>query len=652
MSPRKKDRRHRPLEMETLEDRRTMSVAAVSLRVDGKDTGNVGATFSDQSATGRYVVFRSLATNLVAGQQDPNFGTSDIFRRDRLTGKTELVSAVRRSTTKTGNGPSFNAYISPNGRWVAFESSANNLVPGDTNSQGNDIFVRDMTKKTTFIVNLNRQNRTTSGADNSIRESDQTDGRFVTDNGRVVFQSNDSNLVAGDNNNSPDVFVRDVLGRKTFLANVNSNEQTGNGKSEHGVLSANGRFVAFESRARNLDGPTDNFNTKIFLRDLTKGTTKLVSNNDLRSAQIDSAGSFLPQISANGLVVTFLSDRRLSTVDEDNSDQDVYVRDIRKAKPDLVSISTTNGPANSTSFDPNISDDGRFVVFSSFASNLATTDKDPSTPQADNKDVFQRNVVTGKTTLVSFNFQGTRSAFGESRDIAVSSNGRFVTWESQSLNLVRNFRDGSPGNGFAYDIFRRDMVTRKTALVNGRLGSAVQSSNEGANFPVISADGRYVTFHSTSTNLIRRDTNSGNGGRQTDVFASAAAYRSPQAGEAATSAMLAADEPTGERRGAPDFFILPVEDGDASVGDDTGDPMVIWIGVLPGENDPADVPFDDDSYSDPTDSVIGGEEEFIDPIIWDEDPAGESGEEDPGFTADEDDLDVMYAIAWGQAEEE
>ena len=122
MSPHsQKDRRRRPLEVETLEDRSVMSVAAISLRVDGTDTGNTGATFSDQSATGRYVVFRSSSTNLVKGMVDGNGFNSDVFRRDRLTGKTELVSAIRGNPLKAGDRPSFSAYISPNGRWVAFE---------------------------------------------------------------------------------------------------------------------------------------------------------------------------------------------------------------------------------------------------------------------------------------------------------------------------------------------------------------------------------------------------------------------------------------------------------------------------------------------------------------------------------------------------
>jgi len=112
---------------------------------------------------------------------------------------------------------------------------------------------------------------------------------------------------------------------------------------------------------------------------------------------------------------------------------------------------------------------------------------------------------------------------GESRNIAVSGNGRIVSWESQSRNLTTGFQERNDPV-FAFDIFRRNMVTGQTTLVTGRLGSATQSSNNGANFPVVSRDGRYVTFHSTSTDLISRDTNSVNGGMQTDVFASGAAY--------------------------------------------------------------------------------------------------------------------------------
>ena len=105
----RRNRRYRTIGMEPLESRAMLSVAAISLRTDGVDTGNVGSPFSQQSADGRYVVFRSSATNLVSGVRDVNGFNSDIFRRDRLTGKTELVSVSRLGQNRTPNQPSFNA---------------------------------------------------------------------------------------------------------------------------------------------------------------------------------------------------------------------------------------------------------------------------------------------------------------------------------------------------------------------------------------------------------------------------------------------------------------------------------------------------------------------------------------------------------------
>ena len=234
-----------------------------------------------------------------------------------------------------------------------------------------------------------------------------------------MFQSQASNLVAGDNNGHRDVFVRDIVGNKTYLVNVNNAGAAGQGPSDHGVINADGRYVAFESTARNLIANDFNFNRKIFFHDLQTRTTKLVSNNDLQSPYLESGGSFLPKISADGNVIVFESFRRLATADANNANPDVYVRDMRKTKPDLVSISATGGPANSTSGDPNISNDGKFVVFESLASNLTTTDQDPSTANAlvdlKNKDVFRRNLTTGTTELVSFNSGNTRTALGESR---------------------------------------------------------------------------------------------------------------------------------------------------------------------------------------------------------------------------------------------
>lgn len=536
--------RHRPnrrrtLAVEPLETRAMLSVSAVSLRVGNDDTGNTGATFSQQSADGRYVVFRSASTNLVSGVNDVNGFNSDIFRRDRLTGVTELVSVSRSSPNQTPNAPSFNAYISANGRYVVFESDATDLVSNDNNfrntfNPGRDIFVRDMVARKTILVSVNVDGNTTMDADNLIRESDQTDGRLISDDGRyIVFQSQAANLAAGDTNGQRDVFVRDIVGNKTYLVNVNDAGAAGQGPSDHGTISSDGRYIAFESHARNLFANDFNFNPKIFRHDLVTHTTTLVSNNDLQSGSLESGGSFLPKISSDGQVIVFESFRRLATADANNANRDVYVRDMRKSIPDLVSISSSGGAANSTSFDPNISDDGRYVVFESLASNLTTTDMDPSTPSAltdlRNKDVFRRDLVAGTTALVSFNFGGTQSATGESRNIHVSGDGRIVAWESQSLNLTAGFVEHNDQT-FDFDIFRRDMDTGKTTLVTGRLGSLTDSCNDGAVFPVVSRDGRYITFHSTSTDLISRDTNSGNGGRQTDVFAAGAVYTTPPTG--------------------------------------------------------------------------------------------------------------------------
>jgi Tol biopolymer transport system component len=187
---------------------------------------------------------------------DTNGANRDIFVRDRQSGQTELVSVS--SAGVQGNYGSSNPTISADGRFVAFESSASNLVPGDTNGANGDIFVHDRETGQTERVSVS-----SAGAQGNYGSVDPTisaDGRFV------AFRSEANNLVPGDTNDRPDVFVRDRQTGETERVSVSSAGTQGNGHSVHPTISADGRFVAFESSASNLvPGDTNGANGDIFV---------------------------------------------------------------------------------------------------------------------------------------------------------------------------------------------------------------------------------------------------------------------------------------------------------------------------------------------------------------------------------------------------
>src|SRR5207249_1268748 len=209
------------------------------------------------SADGRFVAFGSDATNLVAG--DTN-GTTDVFVHDRQTGTTERVSVASGGGTQ-GNGKSggFFAFpaLSADGRFVAFQSDATNLVAGDTNGT-TDVFVHDRQTATTERVSVNGF---------SAGPALSADGRFV------AFHSTGSNLVAGDTNGATDVFVHDRQTGTTERVSGASDGTQGNDASAGPALSADGRLVAFHSSATNLVAGDANRAYDVFVHDRAVSTT-------------------------------------------------------------------------------------------------------------------------------------------------------------------------------------------------------------------------------------------------------------------------------------------------------------------------------------------------------------------------------------------
>jgi Tol biopolymer transport system component len=306
----------------------------------------------------------------------------------------------------------------------------------------------------------------------------------------VAFSSDASNLVGGDTNDATDVFVRDRRYQATGRVSVSSAGVEGNADSYDPSVSADGRFVAFSSDASNLvDGDTNDA-TDVFVRDRRYHTTRRVS---VSSAGVEgNSVSYLPSISASGRFVAFSSFASNLVGADTNAAYDVFVRDLRTHTTSRVSVGTAGVEGDFGSYDPSISAGGRFVAFDADATNLVGGDTNDTT------DVFIRDRRTRTTTLVSVSIAG---AVGNADSYApsVSADGHFVAFHSYASNLVAGDTNG------AADVFVLNREARTTSRAS--VSSAGVEGNADGYLPAISADGRFVTFYSGASNLVGGDTN-------------------------------------------------------------------------------------------------------------------------------------------------
>lgn len=393
----------------------TSRVSVSSAEVQSNGTASDPAI----SASGRYTVFQSAASNLVAG--DTN-GVADIFVRDRMTGTTTRVSVS--SAGAQGNGVSTTAAISGDGRYVAFASAATNLVAGDTNGV-NDIFVHDRETGTTARLSINSSGDGGNGG--SRFPSLSYDGRYV------AFESGATNLVANDTNGVRDIFVRDRRTGTTTRVSVDSRGRAANGHSEYPSLSANGRFVAFTSAASNLVAGDTNGDLDVFTHDTQANTTSRVS---VSSRGVQGNGvSYDAAISANGRFIVFGSAASNLIAGDTNGNEDIFIHDRRTGTTARVSVGRRGRAANGPSFYPAVSSSGRFVAFSSVASNLVAGDTNGAV------DAFLHDRSTGITERVSLNSDGTQGNRAAANP-AVSASGTWIAFESEALNLVAGDTNG------------------------------------------------------------------------------------------------------------------------------------------------------------------------------------------------------------------
>jgi len=321
--------------------------------------GNAASYSPDVSADGRYIVFASDATNLVSGDSN---GATDVFLRDREVGTTTRVSVD--SAEWQCSGASYDPQVSDDGGCVVFCSDASDLVSGDGNGVS-DVFIRDVVAGET--VRLSISTGDTEGNGGSAAPAISGDGRYT------AFQSSASNLVTGDSNGVDDIFVRDFVGDSTVRASVNSDgDECDVGSSSPSISSEPDLRVAFECPDCNLvPGDTNGF-SDVFVRDLVTMETQCVS----RAYDGSSANgvSFAPSISYNGRFVAFESWATDLVAGDTVMFDKVFVRDITRDLTRIVSRTYDNLDPNGDSGSPSISSYGRTVAFVGGASNLVPND--------------------------------------------------------------------------------------------------------------------------------------------------------------------------------------------------------------------------------------------------------------------------------------
>lgn len=457
----------------------TERVSVTTDDIEGNDTSNSLSMSSD----GRYVTYYSRATNLVVGDTNND---DDVFLRDRQLGTTERISVATNGTQS--NGDSKDASITADGRYVVFASRSSNLGVLGVADDNYHIFLRDRQESTTTDVVSFLAPATLNG--------DSYEGSLSADNTLVAFSSEATNLVAGDTNGNQDVFV---FNRTTSLyqrASVSTEGVEANGESYGATISANGRYVVFESDADNLVEDDTNDATDIFVHDLQTGITERVSIASDGTESDDSVSG--ADISADGRYVVFDSESDTLVVGDGNEYGDVFLHDRETGETTIVSVSTTGEQGWSDSEGPSISDDGQRVVFYSEAENLVAGDNNSQ------GDLFLRNLQTQETIRIS---EITKDVYANDSTInpTFSSDGNYFVFESSASTLVPGDTNGSS------DIFFVDMATGEIERIS--VSTAGTQGVSSSYSPDLSDDGRYVVFHSSAYNLVTGDTNN-----QEDVF--------------------------------------------------------------------------------------------------------------------------------------
>jgi len=374
------------------------------------------------NADGRFLVFSSSTDNLAPGHKPTS---RDIYLRDRLLNLTTVVNRAPDGAPAAG-GRSEHPSISDNGRFIVYSSYADNLAPNDANNAA-DIFLYDREEDRTTCISVSPDGKQADG--DSICPTISGNNRWV------VYASKATNLTPGDTNAKWDIFVYDRITRATERVSVSTKKEQGNGDS--GLLGIdiddNGRYVVFASEATNLAQEDTNGVADIFLRDRFKdtGETRRVSiSSEFRQA---NGKCFSPSINGRGRYIGYISVAANLVPDDTNGCADIFIFDFSSATTRRINISTDMEQADQAAGECDLDRSGRFVAFSSAASNLAPNDT------GKHADIFLRDRqerVTSRINLAPDGMQADGLSSDDRGGVSINADGRFVAFRSVSTNLV------------------------------------------------------------------------------------------------------------------------------------------------------------------------------------------------------------------------
>jgi Tol biopolymer transport system component len=475
----------------------TLVSHAAASATTAADLGGDAAIVSDDGAR---VVFRSMAHDLVTGQVDAGVDL-DIFVWTRATGAMALASRSSSSAGTGADGRSDYPSISGDGAWIAFESTATDLVAGDANG-ASDAFLFSTASGTVTLASAEPGG--SAGTDESWR------AEIAASGSHVAYTSLATDLAAGvvDTNGASDVFLFDRAAGTSELASARGGlaSATAGGPSEPSAfpptsVSADGRRIAFVSRATNLvPGQVDtNGANDVFVRDRDTGTTVLVSHAAGAPATTAAGASFAPVLSADGEWVAFVSNAADVSGTDGNGLPDVFLHHLETGAVQLVSRSgasaTTTG--NKSSGAPAIFAAGASarVAFESSSTDLVTGATDAN----NTLDVFLFDATTGVTTLVSHAAGSPlTAAAGESRTARLSADGAWLGFLSAAIDVVAGQSEGNLGT----DLFLREVATGDTRLLSRQAGSPTTTGNGVVQLYSLNADASWIAFAGEGRNHV------------------------------------------------------------------------------------------------------------------------------------------------------
>ena len=422
--------------------------AGTTTRVSTTASGaqaNDASVYGTISGDGRIIAFDSFASNIISGASG-----RQVYARNLQTGEVMLIS--RSASGAAGNANSRDVKISTDGGFASFDSVASNLISGVSGSQ---IYHRNLSTGALQVVSTSSSG--TVGNGTSLYSTVSGDGRYV------AFSSNSTNLIGGVSGSQ--IYVKDTVTGSLTLASSSSSGATGNALSDRAVISDDGRYVVFESDATNLVAGATGRQT--YVKDLVTGQVRVASQN--AQGTNSTGGPFHATINATGRYVAFSSNDSTFLPGLSGTNSQVFLKDLETGSLTLVTTASSGVEGNGSSYDAVLSPDARYIAFRSTATNIIAG--------VSGSNIYRKDLLTGAVELVSRSTDGTvanaDSYVGDK--IRMTADGRKILFHSSATNLISGDTNGDE------DVFLRDMskagIQQLAGMVITDIGGARATSN-------------------------------------------------------------------------------------------------------------------------------------------------------------------------------